>query len=73
MSRIVVLLMVGLLAGCSGGSEEPEQAQKDDGSRVSDDNVFSSQVKVLERAEGVEQTLMDAERRRREQMQEQIR
>ncbi|HHJ14860.1 MAG TPA: hypothetical protein ENJ79_10925 [Gammaproteobacteria bacterium] len=73
MNRMLVLVMVGLLAGCSGGSEEPEQTRKDNGSRVSDDNVFSSQVKALEKAEGVEQTLMDAERRRREQMEEQSR
>ena len=72
MSRMLVLVVVVLLAGCSGGSE-PEQTRKDNGSRVSDDNVFSSQVKALEKAEGVEQTLMDAERRRREQMEEQAR
>ena len=72
MSRMAALLMAVLLAGCSGGSE-PEQAQKDNGSRVSDDNVFSGQVRALEKAEGVEQTLMDAERRRREQMEEQSR
>ncbi len=65
-----IALTLTLLAGlfqlaCSSGTEERTPPAN---SRVSDDNVFSPQVRALEKAERVEQMMLDAHKRRSQQI-----
>ena len=54
---IIVLILTGLPA-CSENTSTSSAKQTQ--SRVSDNNVFSDQVKALEKAEKVEGQIMDA-------------
>lgn len=65
-----LILALGLtLTACSGNSDqEAGGTEAGGGSRVSGDNAFSGQVRALERAEQVEDTLKQADQRRREQI-----
>ncbi|WP_297527709.1 hypothetical protein [Thiohalobacter sp.] len=66
MKKILVIAALLVLGGCSG-QEEPEPTPPAQGqSRVPDSNVFSDQVRALERAEGVEQTIKDAAEQQRQ-------
>lgn len=64
--RPLACLAVLVLAGCSAQDEAPAEPRS--GSRVSDDNVFSDQVRALEKAEDVSRTLDEAAARQREQV-----
>lgn len=59
MRRLLLLLLMFALTGCEAPSATPGTG-KPASSRVSDDNVFSSQVRALEQAEQVEQLIGDA-------------
>lgn len=71
MHMRVWLSAVLLVMGVSGCSRE-EPAQEQTGS-LPEDNVFSDQVKALEKAEGVQQTLDEAATRTRESVERQER
>ncbi len=64
MKRSLIVAALLLLGGCSGQEEPPPPPQGQ--GRVPDANVFSGQVRALERAEGVEQTIQDAAERQRQ-------
>ena len=66
MPLLAVLLAT---AGCS--REEQDSETMTEHSRLPEDNVFSDQVKTLERAEGVQQTLDDAAATQREEIERQ--
>ena len=53
------------LAACDHGV--PEQPEKNPDSRVSESNVYSGQVRALEKAEQVQQIILDAHKQRGEQ------
>lgn len=48
----IAVALVLVMIGCSGGGSDGMDSQGD--SRVPDDNVFSDQVRSLEKAESVE-------------------
>lgn len=64
------LMMVALLGGCSKQDDDTSSAPRQQG-RLPDDNVFSDQVKALEKAEGVQQTLDAAAAKQREDIDKQ--
>ena len=67
MTRYTVMLAVLLtfIAGCSkGGGGMQEQARKVKPS----DSVFSTQFKEIDKAKGVQQTLMNSAARERQQL-----
>lgn len=64
--RPLFCLVVLILVGCGTRDDAPAESQ--DGSRIADDNVFSDQVRTLEKAEAVGRTLEDAAARQREQV-----
>ncbi len=64
------LMLVALLGGCSKQDDESTTATQQQGS-LPDDNVFSDQVKALEKAKGVQQTLDAAAAKQREVVNEQ--
>ena len=68
MARYTVMLAVLLafIAGCSkgGGGGMQEQAQK----VKPKDSVFSTQFKEIDKAKGVQQTLMNSAARERQQL-----
>ena len=71
---LAMLLALSATAGCS--REEPDvQEHADDTlaehSRVPEDTVFSDQVKALEKAESVQQTLDAAAAKQREEIERQ--
>lgn len=64
------------LTGCSRDDSTEESANApvtrgENGSRVPDDNIFSEQVKALEKAETVEKTMDDALAKQREALEKQ--
>ena len=69
MLTMPLLAVLMATAGCS--REEQESESTADHSRLPEDNVFSDQVKTLERAEGVQQTLDDAAATQREEIERQ--
>lgn len=66
------LMLVVLLGGCSEQNDDTPSAPQQQG-RLPDDNVFSDQVKALEKAEGVQQTLDAAAAKQREDIEKQER
>lgn len=64
--RTLFCLAVLILAGC--GTRDDAPAESEGGSRIADDNVFSDQVRALEKAEAVGRTLEDAAARQRGQV-----
>jgi hypothetical protein len=62
---LLALMLVALLGGCSKQDDESTTAPQQQGS-LPDDNVFSDQVKALEKAKGVQQTLDAAAAKQRE-------
>ncbi len=66
MARYTVMLVVLLafIAGCSKGGGMQEQAQK----VKPKDSVFSTQFKEIDKAKGVQQTLMNSAARERQQL-----
>ncbi|WJW75885.1 hypothetical protein QVG61_02005 [Thiohalobacter sp. IOR34] len=72
--RTLFLGLLLSLAACSGseqGTAGEDEARP--ASRLPADNVFSGQVRALEKAEGLEQTLREAEQRQRRQIEQQTR
>jgi hypothetical protein len=66
------LMLVALLGGCSKQDDDTSSVPQQQG-RLPDDNVFSDQVKALEKAEGVQQTLDAAAAKQREDIEKQER
>lgn len=66
------LMLVALLGGCSKQDDDTSSTPQQQG-RLPDDNVFSDQVKALEKAEGVQQTLDAAAAKQREDIERQER
>ena len=54
MNKATLILLAGLVCGCSGNDDSKTE------------NVFQGQVDSLHKAQGVEKTLMDADMRQRE-------
>lgn len=74
MAPIKIFIATGFLLlvfGCSGG--ESDSTESTSGSRVPDDNVYSDQVKALEKAESVENTLLQGSADRDKAIEEQAR
>jgi len=73
MARYTMMLAVVLafIAGCSkgGGGGMQEQTQK----VKPTDSVFSTQFKEIDRAKGVQQTLMDSAAREHQEIEKQTR
>ncbi len=57
VNRLVPILVAGLLVACGDASQEQQAA---------DEHVWKDQVEALEKAQAVEQTLMESDARRRE-------
>jgi major membrane immunogen (membrane-anchored lipoprotein) len=60
---VIAAMLLALLAGCAkSGGDDMKQTAGDikDKVKVGADNVWSAQVKALDKAKGVRQTLMDA-------------
>lgn len=74
-SWLIISLVVPLaIAGCSQEGQDAQEQMRDTaavGSGVPEDNVFSDQVKTLQKAEGVQQTLDDAAATQREEIERQ--
>lgn len=68
-TRLLPCGLALLLSAC-GQPQEPATHTPTD-NRLPDDNVFSDQVRALEKAQGVEKTLQDAEAQRRAVLEEQ--
>ena len=66
---VTTIFLAFSLSGCSGQDEPPDNTSTN--SRVSDDNVFKDQVRALEKAEDVQDTLNEAASRQREAIEEQ--
>jgi hypothetical protein len=62
MRRLTKAPWLARVSGCSGGGSDTAEPPRQ--SRVPDDNVFSDQVKALERAEAVENMLLKGAERR---------
>ncbi|MES9991569.1 MAG: hypothetical protein ABW098_06410 [Candidatus Thiodiazotropha sp.] len=58
---LLISVTLWVTAGCSSEQSGSEQAKQDDG-------VFQGYKETMDRAKGVEQTLMQADKTRREQM-----
>jgi len=69
---LAVFIFVALLGGCSNPDDDTSSAPRQQG-RLPDDNVFSDQVKTLEKAEAVQQTLDAAAAKQREAIENQER
>jgi len=69
MKRLLIAGWLALVSGCSGGGSDTAEPPRQ--SRVPDDNVFSDQVKALERAEAVENILLQGAERRRQAIDQQ--
>lgn len=67
IGRVWPIFMVMAVFGCSPGSSQ----QNSQDSRVSEDNVFSDQVKALEKAEKLESELQLREQSLRQSMEQQ--
>jgi outer membrane lipoprotein-sorting protein len=68
---VFAAVLLAFLAGCSkSGSEDMKERMEDikDNVKESADHVWSAQVKALDKAKGVEQTLMDAAKEQRQAM-----
>ena len=66
--RILILILNALLfIGCSDQSYVEEKPHS---SKLSDDNVFKGYESALDKAKGVEQTIMDAAEQRRKELEE---
>jgi hypothetical protein len=71
LPRLLPLIAVLALTGC--GAQDDASAEPEGGSRLPDDNVFKDQVRALEKAEDVGDTLDAAAARQREQMERESR
>ena len=60
--RLTGVLLLAMLYGCSSSSDEAKDAT--DTTAKKQENVWQDQVKTLDKARAVEQTLMDAQKRR---------
>jgi hypothetical protein len=69
--KIVAAGSLLLVFGCSGGGSDSTEMPNE--SRVPDDHVFSDQVKALEKAESVENTLLKSKAERDKAIEEQAR
>ncbi len=67
---LVLCSCVFAVSGC-GDAQAPAPDAAPTDSRVPDDNVFSSQVQALEKAQGVQKTLDEALARQRESIEQQ--
>lgn len=61
---IVLAVLLALTAGCSKGGSTQQQARK----IKPKDSVFSSQFKEMDKAKGVQQTMMNGAARERRQL-----
>ncbi len=69
---ILSVLLTAFVGGCSKQEDEAPAAPPQQG-QLPDDNVFSDQVKALEKAQGVQQTLDAAAAKQREDIEQQNR
>jgi hypothetical protein len=69
MKRLLIAGWLALVSGCSGGGSDTAEPPRP--SRVPDDNVFSDQVKALERAQAVEKIMLQGAERRRQAIDQQ--
>jgi len=67
--RLTGILLMVMLYGCSSPSDEAKDAT--DPTAKKQENVWQDQVKTLDKARAVEQTLMDAQKHRDAEMRRQ--
>ena len=69
MKRWAAVLLMGCLVGCGqpAGNEASATGQ-DDAGAVPRKNVWSGELKAMDKARGVQQTLMDSAQRRRDEI-----
>ncbi len=65
-----ILLFSLLVIGCSDQSYVAEKEKPESG-KLSDDNVFKGYETALDKANGVEQTIMDSAEQRKKELEEQ--
>ncbi len=63
---IVIACLVGFIQACSSPSDDTDNTPE-----KKTENVWQGQVDTLEKARGVEKTLMDAQKKRDEAMRQQ--
>lgn len=64
MKTLRLIIVVSVMTTLCSCSEDPSTTTQPTNSRVSEDNVFSDQVRALEKAEQVEDKIMDAFKKR---------
>ena len=64
---LILISLSLLIIGCSDQSYVEEKPQSE---KLSDDNVFKGYESALDKAKGVEQTIMDAAEQRQKEMEE---
>lgn len=70
----ILALLVTVVAGCGGGGDDYMNAKTGNerhDTRETSPNVWSGQVKTLDKARGVEQTLMKSARQQQQTIDEQ--
>ena len=66
----ISILSVLMILGCSSGSE-PNSEQADTGEEATtNDHVWKEQVETIDRAKGVEDTIMEADEAKRKAMED---
>lgn len=71
---VAVSITLAAMLGCSREGSDPRESASDTTAKhgqLPEDNVFSDQVKALDKAEGVQQTLDDAAAKQREEIERQ--
>ena len=68
-NTLITVMLLAFLVGCgkNGGDDMKEKAKSvTEKAKESNENVWSGQVKTLDKAKGVEKTLMDAAQQQRQ-------
>ncbi len=71
MRKLIGILAVLAAAGCSREEQQQDTQSTAQRGQLPEDNVFSDQVKALDKAEGVQQTLDAAAAKQREEIERQ--
>ncbi|MBI5039871.1 MAG: hypothetical protein HZB57_01255 [Gammaproteobacteria bacterium] len=71
IGTLAVLAAVLTAAGCSREEQQQDTQSTAQRGQLPEDNVFSDQVKALDKAEGVQQTLDAAAAKQREEIERQ--
>ena len=69
MKHLILILILNILL-FSGCSDQSYVEEKPHSTKLSDDNVFKGYETALDKAKGVEQTIMDAPEQRKKEIEE---